>query len=114
MTNRKEIKKIQTQKIIHHEIKKQSFAKIISIDNYKTGSESLLVIKDTENCLVTLDSNVNDKITIKSLTNVTVKPDMNLIDEEWEEIMVEKGSCVQFYFVGDVWYIVSSDGTKII
>ena len=36
-----------------------------------------------------------------------------MIDEEWDELLLEKGSCVQFQFVQGNWYILSSDGLKI-
>jgi hypothetical protein len=52
-------------------------------------------------------------IIVKSLTTVLVKPDIGKIDEEWDELMMEKGSCVQLFFVDDNWYILSSDGLKI-
>jgi len=113
MVNRKDIVKIQTQKVVHHEVKSKTSAKIISTENYITGEENLVVVKDVKNCNLILNSEVNNKITIKSLTNVTIKPDKNLIDEEWEEMLVERGACVQFFFVGDSWYIISSDGIKL-
>ena len=52
-------------------------------------------------------------IIVKSLTTVLVKPDIGKIDEEWDELMMEKGSCVQLFFVDGNWYILSSDGLKI-
>ena len=50
---------------------------------------------------------------VKSLIKTIIKPDVGLIDEEWEELLLEKGSCVQFQFVEDVWLILSSDGIKL-
>ena len=35
-----------------------------------------------------------------------------LIDEEFDEVILSKGSCVEFKFFGDFWYILSSDGIK--
>ena len=35
-----------------------------------------------------------------------------LIDEEFNEVELNKGSCVEFKFIGDFWYILSSDGLK--
>jgi hypothetical protein len=37
---------------------------------------------------------------------------IKLIDEEFEEVELSNGSCVEFKFVGDFWYILSSDGLK--
>jgi hypothetical protein len=47
------------------------------------------------------------------LTTVLIKPDVGLIDEEWDELLLEKGSCVHLSFVEDNWYIISSDGLKL-
>jgi hypothetical protein len=35
-----------------------------------------------------------------------------LIDEEFNEVELTKGSCVEFRKIGDFWYILSSDGLK--
>ena len=45
------------------------------------------------------------------MTHVIVKSD-NLIDEEFNEVELDKGSCAEFKFIGDFWYILSSDGLK--
>ena len=50
---------------------------------------------------------------IKSLTNVTISCTENKIDEEYEEIVIGKGACVEFYLLENNWYIVSSDGLKL-
>ena len=63
--------------------------------------------------IIVLDSTKNQKITVKVLTNVTIKPDMNKIDEEWDELQLDWGACVQFQFVEGNWYILSSDGLKM-
>ena len=55
----------------------------------------------------------NLKLTIKTLTNCKISPDVNKIDEEWDEIELNKGACVTFQFVEDIWYILSSDGIKL-
>jgi len=47
------------------------------------------------------------------MTNVLILPDINSIDEEWDEISIEKGACVEFVFINQHWYILSSDGLKI-
>jgi hypothetical protein len=47
------------------------------------------------------------------MTSVLILPDINSIDEEWDEIALEKGSCVEFVFINQSWYILSSDGLKI-
>jgi len=47
------------------------------------------------------------------LTTVLIKPDVGLIDEEWDELLLEKGACVHLSFVEGNWYIISSDGMKL-
>ena len=87
--------------------------KIISEPIYKTGEESLLIVRNIEQSEVTLNSETSSKITIKSLSSVIVKTDIGQIDEEWDELLLEKGACVQFQFVEGNWYILSSDGLKL-
>jgi hypothetical protein len=47
------------------------------------------------------------------MTKTLIIPDINSIDEEWDEIALDKGSCVEFIFINQNWYILSSDGLKI-
>jgi hypothetical protein len=69
-------------------------------------------VKDVEYSEVTLKSGKTNKITIKSLTNVLIKTDVGSIDEEWDELLLEKGACVQFQFLEGNWYVIASDGVK--
>jgi hypothetical protein len=46
------------------------------------------------------------------MTNLKVKPDINRIDEEYDEVDLDKFACVEFKFIRDTWYILSSDGLK--
>lgn len=116
ITPRKNVVKYQTKTIVTTEPPKlelpKEIKKIVRESLYKTGEEVLVVIKDVESSEVTLDSTMNEKITIKSLTTTLVKSDTGLIDEEWDELLLEKGSCVQFQFLEGNWYILSSDGLK--
>lgn len=80
---------------------------------YSTMGENLIIVKDTHNSKIKLDSTTTDKIKIKTLTNCTIIPDINRIDEEWDEISVGKGACVELQHVNGVWYILSSDGMKL-
>lgn len=91
-----------------------TFDTIITNDDfYKTNGENLIIIKDVNICKIKLDSTTTDKIKIKTLTNCTIIPDINRIDEEWDEISVGKGACVELQNVNGVWYILSSDGMKL-
>jgi hypothetical protein len=62
---------------------------------------------------VKLDSTTTDKIKIKTLTNCTIIPDIGRIDEDWDEIYIGRGACVELQFVNGIWYILSSDGIKL-
>ena len=91
----------------------QNFLEILDQEKYSTNGEELIIIKNVDFSEIILDSNRNHTITIKTLTNCVIKPDVNKIDEDWDEIELKRGSCVQFHFADDTWYILSSDGIKI-
>jgi len=84
---------------------------IVTDKSYSTNGESTIVIKNVDVCDLYLNSKTTDHIVIKSLTRVNVKAD-SLIDEEFDEIELDKGACVEFKKIGDFWYILSSDGMK--
>ena len=102
---------IPSKRIINgHEVETSESA-IVTNESYTTNGEYALIIKGVENCTIYLDSTTTDHIVIKSLTNVLVKSN-ELIDEEFNEVELTKGSCVEFMFIGSFWYILSSDGLK--
>ena len=102
---------IPSKRIINgHEVETSESA-IVTNESYTTNGENALIIKGIENCTIYLDSTTTDHIVIKSLTNVLVKSN-KLIDEEFNEVELTKGSCVEFMFIGSFWYILSSDGLK--
>ena len=86
---------------------------IVSDEIYKTNGENLLIIKDVAQSKVKLDSTTTEKIKIKTLTNCTIIPDIGRIDEDWDEIYIGRGACVELQFVNGIWYILSSDGIKL-
>ena len=88
-----------------------SDSSVVTNKIYKTDGEYVIVIKDVDFCELTLDENTTDHVVVKSLTHVLVKTD-KLIDGEYNEVELDKGSCVEFKFIGDFWYILSSDGLK--
>jgi hypothetical protein len=51
--------------------------------------------------------------TNKEVSNTNVDRATSLIDEEYSEINIGKGACVELYFSFGNWYIVSSDGMKM-
>lgn len=87
--------------------------KVVKEPDYKVGGETLIIVKDVEDSVINLDSTQNNTITIKSLTKCLVVPDLGSIDEEWDELLLEKGACVHLSFVEGNWYIISSDGLKL-
>jgi hypothetical protein len=46
------------------------------------------------------------------MTDVTIKPDVGKIDEEFDEVVADKYVCIEFRFCAGNWYILSSDGLK--
>ena len=86
---------------------------IVSDEIYKTNGENLLIIKDVAQSKLKLDSTTTDKIKIKTLTNCTIIPDIGRIDEDWDEISIGRGACVELQNVNGIWYILSSDGIKL-
>lgn len=91
-----------------------TFDTIITNDDfYKTNGENLIIVRDVNICKIKLDSTTTDKIKIKTLTNCTIIPDINRIDDQWDEILVGKGACVELQNVNSIWYILSSDGIKL-
>ena len=84
---------------------------VVTNTSYTTNGEYAIVVKDVDNCVISLDSKTTDHVVIKSLTNVIVKSD-SLIDDEFDDVELSRGSCVEFKKIGDFWYILSSDGLK--
>jgi hypothetical protein len=116
LTQRKNVVRYQTQTVVEPKViieKPVEVHKIISEPVYTTSDETILIVKGVEYSEVTLNSSIVKKITVKSLTQTLIKSDTGLIDEEWDELLLEKGACVQFQFVEGNWYILSSDGLKM-
>jgi len=91
----------------------ETIKKIITESDYTVKNESIVVIKDVDFCNLYLDNTKCKSIQIKSLTKVLIKPIDSLIDDYYEEILIEKGACVELEFIDDSWYILSSDGLKL-
>ena len=108
---RKNVVKYQTHRVVVPQ--NVITDKVVTTENYTINEELLVIVKDVENSEITLNSEKNKTVTIKSLTTVLIKPDVGLIDEEWDELLLEKGACVHFHFVEGNWYILSSDGLKM-
>lgn len=102
---------ISSKRIINGNVIETSESAIVSNQSYTTNGEYTLVTRGISNCEIVLDEITTDHVVIKSLTNTLVKSP-KLIDEEFNEVELSKGSCVEFKFIGDSWYILSSDGLK--
>ena len=116
ITQRKNVVKYQTQTIVEPKViieAPKEIYKIISDSVYTTNDETFLIVKNVGYSEVTLNSTIVKKITVKSLTQTLIKSDVGSIDEEWDELLLEKGACVQFQFVEGNYYIISSDGLKM-
>ena len=106
------IKTIPSRKVINGFVVETSEISIVSESEYKTNGESCIVIKGVSDSTVILDSTTTDHIVVKSMTRLTIKPDIGKIDEDYDEIVADKYACIEFRFMGGSWYILSSDGLK--
>jgi hypothetical protein len=85
----------------------------IIIPEYRTNGEEFILVKNVDYCKIVLDQNTTEHIVIKTLTKVLIIPMMGQIDEQYDEILIDKGACVEFFKVDNNWYIISSDGLKL-
>jgi hypothetical protein len=106
------IKSIPSKRIIRGEVLTTSEISVVSESTYKTNGESCIVVRGVTKSVVILDSMTTDHVVVKSMINLTILPDVGKIDEEYDEIVVDKFACIEFRFIGGNWYILSSDGLK--
>jgi hypothetical protein len=105
-------KSIPMERVISGVVLKTSEICIVSDNEYTTNGESVIVTKIVDDCTVIINDENTDHVIIKALTNTKIKPMKGLIDEEFNEINIEKGACVELYYAFGSWYVVSSDGIK--
>ena len=106
------IKSIPSRRIINGLAINTSEIAIVSESSYKTNGEYVVVVKGVNFCDLQLDSKTSDHVVVKAMCKVNVIPDTGRIDEEWDEIALDRYSCVEFMFAGGTWWILSSDGMK--
>jgi hypothetical protein len=106
------IKTIPSTRLINGEILETSEISIVSETNYRTNGEECIVVRGVLESTVILDSKTTDHIVVKSMTRLTIKPDIGKIDEDYDEIVADRYACIEFRFCGGGWYILSSDGLK--
>ena len=106
------IKSIPSRKIINGLIIDSSEISVVSELDYKTNGESCIIVRGVSQSVITLNSITTDHVVIKSMTKVTIKPDVGKIDEDYDELIADRYSCIEFRYVSGNWYILSSDGLK--
>lgn len=106
------IKSIPSRRIINGNAINTSEIAIVSENSYKTNGEYVIVVKGVNMCDLVLNSTTSDHVVVKAMCKVNVIPDTGRIDEEWDEIALDKYACVEFMFAGGTWWILSSDGLK--
>ncbi len=85
----------------------------ITVPEHRTSGEEFILVKDVPNCKIILDQSSTEHVVIKALTKVLIVPFMGLIDEQYDEILIDRGAAVEFFRVDGNWYILSSDGLKL-
>lgn len=106
------VKSIPSKRIINGHAINTSELSVVSELDYRTNGEFCIIVRGIQQSFITLDSGTTDHVVIKAMTRVTVRPDVGKIDEEWDELVLDKFACVEFQYVGGNWYILSSDGLK--
>ena len=106
-------KQIDDKYYFEPEIKKIDLKRIVRENSYTTRGESLILVKDVDECRIILDNHTTEHIIIKTLNKVYINASQNKIDETYDEIFIDRGACVEFYLLENNWYIVSSDGLKL-
>jgi hypothetical protein len=86
---------------------------IVNKDFYSTLGEDLIIVRDVTQSKIKLDSTTTERIKIKTLANCIIIPDVGRIDEDWDEISIGRGACVELQNVNGIWYVLSSDGVKM-
>jgi len=105
------VKSYPITKIVYGEKKVISDNVIVKSSFYKTNGEGHIVVKYPDRCTIILDETTTEHLTVKAMSNTIIKTN-KLIDEEFEEIQLEKFASVELRYIIDNWYIMSSDGLK--
>ena len=106
------VKTIPSRRIINGMQITTSEISVVSELDYRTNGESCVIVTGIPFSVVFLDSRTTDHVVVKSMTQLTIRPDLGKIDEDYDEIVMDRYACVEFRFVGGTWYILSSDGLK--
>ena len=83
-----------------------------NVSSYTTKGEVSIIVKNSKSeCVILLDETTTQHVTIKSMSDSVVKSG-KLIDEQYNEIKLEKFASVELRYINSYWYIMSSDGLK--
>ncbi len=99
-------------KVINGITVETSDVSVVTDSSYTTTGEYTIIVRDVPKCVVTLDSKSTEHVTIKAMTDVLISSTIEPIDHDYNEILIQKGACVEMRFVINKWYILSSDGLK--
>ena len=107
------IKSIPSQRLVNGKVLFTSEVSVVTGEKfYQTNGEECIIVRGSDSVTVKLDSISTDHVVIKAITHIIIIPDIGKIDEEFDEITCDKGSCIEFRFCNGNWYILSSDGLK--
>jgi hypothetical protein len=106
------IRTIPAQKVINGHLIETSEISIVSEKEYSTNGESCIVVRNVSESTIILNSKTTDHIVVKAMIPLTIKPDLGKIDEDYDEIIMDRYACVEFRYAAGNWYILSSDGLK--
>ena len=106
------VKTIPVQKRIHGNLVQTSETSVVSELNYSTSGEDCIIVRGVPESTLILNSKTTEHVVVKSLTKLTIKPDIGKVDEDYDEVIMDIYACVEFRFVNGNWYILSSDGLK--
>ena len=106
------VKTIPSRRIINGNVINTSEVSVVSELDYVTNGESCIIVRGVPSSVITLNSVTTDHVVIKAMTNIKILPDIGKIDEEYDEMVLDKFASVEFRFAGNNWYILSSDGLK--
>ena len=83
-----------------------------NVSSYTTKGEVSIIVKNSKSeCVILLDETTTQHVTIKSMSDSVVKSG-KLIDEQYNEIKLEKFASVELRYINGYWYVMSSDGLK--
>jgi len=101
----------KVDKVINDLLVKTSESVVVEHESYTTNGESGILTRNVDECHIYLDSKTTDNVTIKSMTNTIIVGDRP-IDEEYEEVELQKYASIELRFMKNFWYIMASDGLK--